>query len=458
MPCPSAAARSELDAWRGEIRTVAVAAAGGIAAGAATVAAVNAVRARVERKKPTRVIRRGGKAERVVASRSFLDRRSRPRPLMATRGAESVGDGLVVDVGAALAVPAARRAGPDGVSGSATASTSASPRRRAPGPDPCLGASRQGRRPDRGDAGRAGLARGRSQGRRGCRRGAAAGRHRRGNRDRAGAGARAASGCGRSRRICTRRSSAPGRRSALDDDYTASTRRFGNDAAARAGDQAVPWLRGRRSIWPWEALLWAITEQLIEAERAHVIQRRIVAPLGRRLPAARPRAAPARRARARGDRGACPGRAGRARPVAEARAGDDQGRPRGRRGPDRPGASEPRPPPARDQRDRPLDRPGSRPEGPRRPRLAAGRRPRLRQAGPPPGRHGPPRHRRRGRGFLRPLPPLPRVRRPLTLPACEPSARHRRCATTRRGQAAGPTQAATRRTRSSGGPGVVPWP
>ena len=71
-PLPARRSASELDAWRGEIRTVAVAAAGGIAAGAATVAAVNAVRARVERKKPTRLIRRGGKAERVVASRSFL--------------------------------------------------------------------------------------------------------------------------------------------------------------------------------------------------------------------------------------------------------------------------------------------------------------------------------------------------------------------------------------------------
>jgi len=71
-PLPVRRTAAELDAWRGEFRTVAVAAAGGIAAGAATVAAVSAVRARVERRKPTRVIRRGGKAERVLASRSFL--------------------------------------------------------------------------------------------------------------------------------------------------------------------------------------------------------------------------------------------------------------------------------------------------------------------------------------------------------------------------------------------------
>jgi hypothetical protein len=71
-PLPERRSASELDAWRGEIKTVAVAAAGGLAAGAATVAAVNAVRALAESRKPTRVVRRGGKNERVLASRSFL--------------------------------------------------------------------------------------------------------------------------------------------------------------------------------------------------------------------------------------------------------------------------------------------------------------------------------------------------------------------------------------------------
>ena len=71
-PLPERRSAAELDAWRGEIKTVAVAAAGGLAAGAATVAAVNAVRAAAERRKPTRVLRRGGKNERVLASRSFL--------------------------------------------------------------------------------------------------------------------------------------------------------------------------------------------------------------------------------------------------------------------------------------------------------------------------------------------------------------------------------------------------
>jgi hypothetical protein len=71
-PLPERRPAGELDAWRSEVRAVALAAAGGIAAGAVTVAAVNAVRARAERKRPTRVLRRGGRKEGVLASRSFL--------------------------------------------------------------------------------------------------------------------------------------------------------------------------------------------------------------------------------------------------------------------------------------------------------------------------------------------------------------------------------------------------
>jgi hypothetical protein len=64
---------SELDAWRGEVRTVAIAAAGGIAAGAATFAAVSAVRSRAASKRPSRgIVRRGKDRQGVVASRSFL--------------------------------------------------------------------------------------------------------------------------------------------------------------------------------------------------------------------------------------------------------------------------------------------------------------------------------------------------------------------------------------------------
>jgi DNA-3-methyladenine glycosylase II len=37
-----------------------------------------------------------------------------------------------------------------------------------------------------------------------------------------------------------------------------------------------PWVRPRRRPWPWEALCWAITAQLIQTSRAAEIQRRIV--------------------------------------------------------------------------------------------------------------------------------------------------------------------------------------
>ena len=49
-----------------------------------------------------------------------------------------------------------------------------------------------------------------------------------------------------------------------------------------------PWTRPKRRPWAWEALAWAITEQLIESSRAAVIQRRIVRRWG-------PKAAPAGR-------------------------------------------------------------------------------------------------------------------------------------------------------------------
>ena len=48
--------------------------------------------------------------------------------------------------------------------------------------------------------------------------------------------------------------------------------------------RANPGLRVRRAPLPWEALVAAITEQLIEFERAVAIQRRLIAALGRRCP------------------------------------------------------------------------------------------------------------------------------------------------------------------------------
>jgi hypothetical protein len=67
--------REDLEAWRGEVRTAAIAAAGGLVAGVATVAAVNAARAVGSRRPGTRLLKRQSKRERaveVVASRSFL--------------------------------------------------------------------------------------------------------------------------------------------------------------------------------------------------------------------------------------------------------------------------------------------------------------------------------------------------------------------------------------------------
>jgi hypothetical protein len=66
----------EVEAWRGEVRTAALAAAGGLVAGVATVVAVNAARAAARAGRPrSTLLRRQPKRERavdVVASRSFL--------------------------------------------------------------------------------------------------------------------------------------------------------------------------------------------------------------------------------------------------------------------------------------------------------------------------------------------------------------------------------------------------
>jgi hypothetical protein len=62
---------SELSAWRSEVRAIAVVAAGGIAAGAATVAAVSAAKA-MTGGRSRRPARRGRNDRDVIASRSFL--------------------------------------------------------------------------------------------------------------------------------------------------------------------------------------------------------------------------------------------------------------------------------------------------------------------------------------------------------------------------------------------------
>ncbi len=117
----------------------------------------------------------------------------------------------------------------------------------------------------------------------------------------------------------------------LDDDYSDFYEAFRSDVLMGPAIRRVPWIRVRRTFWPWEALAWAITEQLIEAERAHVIQRRIVARWGDAcLPPDRDR--PLRDVPGRRDhRRPRAGRARGARSRPEAGRGVRQGRARGRR-------------------------------------------------------------------------------------------------------------------------------
>jgi 3-methyladenine DNA glycosylase/8-oxoguanine DNA glycosylase len=70
----------------------------------------------------------------------------------------------------------------------------------------------------------------------------------------------------------------------VDDDLRPFHDRFRDDPVIGRAVRADPYLRVRRKCRPWEALLAAITEQLIEFERAAAIQRRLIARLGLRCP------------------------------------------------------------------------------------------------------------------------------------------------------------------------------
>ncbi len=63
---------------------------------------------------------------------------------------------------------------------------------------------------------------------------------------------------------------------AVEDDMGAFFRAFRHDPLIGPTIHHKPWVRPRRRPWPWEALCWAITAQLIESSRAAEIQRRIV--------------------------------------------------------------------------------------------------------------------------------------------------------------------------------------
>ena len=75
----------------------------------------------------------------------------------------------------------------------------------------------------------------------------------------------------------------------VDDDLRPFYERFASDPVIGKAVRSRPALRVRRKPSPWEALVAAITEQLIEFERAVVIQRRLNAAYGYRCPATRMR-------------------------------------------------------------------------------------------------------------------------------------------------------------------------
>jgi DNA-3-methyladenine glycosylase II len=78
----------------------------------------------------------------------------------------------------------------------------------------------------------------------------------------------------------------------VDDDLRSFHDRFRDDPVIGRSVRSNPGLRVRRQPQPWETLLGAITEQLIELERAMAIQRRMIAAFGYRCPATGMRDAP----------------------------------------------------------------------------------------------------------------------------------------------------------------------
>jgi 3-methyladenine DNA glycosylase/8-oxoguanine DNA glycosylase len=67
----------------------------------------------------------------------------------------------------------------------------------------------------------------------------------------------------------------------VDHDLRSFQRRFRTDPLIGPVIRRRPWLRPGRIADPFQALTWAITEQLIEVERAEAIQRRLVWRYGR---------------------------------------------------------------------------------------------------------------------------------------------------------------------------------
>jgi 3-methyladenine DNA glycosylase/8-oxoguanine DNA glycosylase len=62
----------------------------------------------------------------------------------------------------------------------------------------------------------------------------------------------------------------------IDEDLSGFYEAFKRDPVLGPVIHRKPWIRPRRTVWPWQALLRAITKQLIESSRAAAIERRIV--------------------------------------------------------------------------------------------------------------------------------------------------------------------------------------
>jgi 3-methyladenine DNA glycosylase/8-oxoguanine DNA glycosylase len=73
----------------------------------------------------------------------------------------------------------------------------------------------------------------------------------------------------------------------VDEDLSDFAKHFKRDPLIGAAIHRRPWLRVKKRPFAWEALAWAVTEQLIEVSRAAEIQRWIVRRWGRKLEAGR---------------------------------------------------------------------------------------------------------------------------------------------------------------------------
>ena len=196
----------------------------------------------------------------------------------------------------------------------------------------------------------------------------------------------------------------------VDDDLRPFHDAFRDDPLIGRAVRELPHLRIRRTPYPWEALLAAICEQLIEFERAVEIQRRLIRALVPRDPATGLRDVPSPAAVA----GLAPARLAqmdlaptRALTLRRAAAVLARRRPADRR----PAAGLARA--ARDPRRRPVDDGDARAPRPWRPGPRPRRRPRLPQADRPPRDGQPAGAGRRPRGVrvLRALRRLARARR-----------------------------------------------